>query len=54
MFYYKMTKRETSSDRTLIQTTKETAKRLKKLGNMDDSYNSVIVKLLDLYENEHK
>ena len=33
-----------------IRVSIETKKRLNKLGNLDDSYNSVIERLLDAYE----
>ena len=37
---------------TSIQLTKETKKRLMKLGRMGDTYESIILKLLDAYNKQ--
>lgn len=39
---------------TTIRISIETKKRLNQLGNLEDSYNSVIEKLLDTYEELEK
>lgn len=39
---------------TTIRISIETKKRLNKIGNLNDSYNSVIEKLLDVYEKNEK